>query len=44
MIPSGELQRVIHAHVLEISMQDRVAIDDASKERMVLEILAKMNR
>ena len=44
LIPSGELQRVIHAHVLEISMQDRVAIDDASKERMVLEILAKMNR
>ncbi len=44
VIPSGELQRVIHAHVLEISMQDRVPIDDVTKDRMGLEILAKMNR
>ena len=43
-IPSGELQRVIHAHVLELSMLDRVAVDETAKERMVLEILAKMNR
>ena len=44
VIPSGELQRVIHAHVLEIAMLDRVHIEENAKERMVLEILANMNR
>jgi len=44
VIPSGELQRVIHAHVLEIAMLDRVHIEESGKERMVLEILANMNR
>ena len=44
VIPSGELQRVIHAHVLEIAMLDRVHIEESAKERMVLEILANMNR
>ena len=44
VIPSGELQRVIHAHVLEISLLERIAIDELSKERIVLEILVKMNR
>jgi len=43
-IPSAELQRVIHAHVLESSMLDKFPLDDSAKERMVLEILAKMNR
>ncbi len=44
VIPSGELQRVIHAHVLEISMLERISVEETAKERMVLEILAKMNR
>ena len=44
VIPSGELQRVIHAHVLEISLLERIAIDELSKDRIVLEILVKMNR
>ena len=44
LIPSGELQRVIHAHVLETAMQDRIHIEESTKERMVLEILANMNR
>ena len=44
VIPSGELQRVIHAHVLEIAMLDRIHIEESAKERMVLEILANMNR
>lgn len=44
VIPAGELQRVVHAHVIESSMNERIPLDDATKERVVLEILAKMNR
>ena len=43
-IPGAELQRVIQAHVLELSMLDRFPLDDSTRDRMVLEILAKMNR
>jgi len=44
LIATAELQRIVAAHVGEIVELERLNMDDATKERLVLEILAAMNR
>jgi pilus assembly protein CpaF len=43
-IPSFELQKVVQAHVLEVVANERLSLDDTVRERLVVEILAAMNR
>jgi len=43
-IPAAELQKVIHAHLVEVCEADRLTLDANTTERLVLEILAGINR
>lgn len=43
-IPSSELQRVVKAHVLEVTANERLTLDETVLERLAIEILAAMNR
>jgi hypothetical protein len=43
-IPSAELQRVVQAHVLEVTANERLNLEETTRDRLAVEILAAMNR
>lgn len=43
-IPTAELRRILTVHVAEVTAGERVRLDEAEQERMVLQILVAMNR
>jgi pilus assembly protein CpaF len=43
-VPLPDLRRIVLAHVMEYCEQDKMGYDEATQERLALEILANMNR
>lgn len=43
-IPTAELRRILAVHVAEVMAGERVRLDEAEQEKMVLQILVAMNR